>query len=109
MVLVLTVMDWHLADVISPELVVPDPQAPVYAAIAPWSERQPYYLSLLYSVGQAYGFEIQTLWNQLTEEQHIILYGSEKSIWIEERNDHRRYMQVLFRCSSDSTATVRTS
>ena len=66
----------------SPEVVVPDPSQPVYAAIAPWSEKDnSYYLSLLYNLGQAYGFEIQTLWNQLTsQQQHIILYGAEKSI-----------------------------
>jgi excinuclease ABC subunit A len=81
----------------SPELVVPDPEAPVYAAIAPWSEKDnSYYLSLLYSVGQAYGFEIQTRWNQLTaEQQQVLLHGSEKSIWIEERNDYRHYAGVL--------------
>ena len=81
----------------SPELVVPDPEAPVYAAIAPWSEKDnSYYLSLLYSVGQAYHFEIQTRWNQLTpEQQQILLYGSEKPIWIEERNDYRHYAGVI--------------
>ncbi len=81
----------------SPELVVPDPESPVYAAIAPWSEKDnSYYLSLLYSVGQAYGFELQTRWNQLTpEQQQVLLYGSEKAIWIEERNDHRHYSGVI--------------
>jgi excinuclease ABC subunit A len=81
----------------SPDLVVPDPEAPVYAAIAPWSDKDnSYYLSLLYSVGQAYGFEIQTRWKQLTtEQQQTLLYGSEKPIWIEERNDHRHYSGVI--------------
>ncbi|HEY9739689.1 MAG TPA: excinuclease ABC subunit UvrA [Coleofasciculaceae cyanobacterium] len=81
----------------SPELVVPDPESPVYAAIAPWSDKDnSYYLSLLYSVGKAYGFEIQTRWNQLTpEQQQILLYGSEKPIWIEERNDYRNYAGVI--------------
>ena len=81
----------------SPNLVVPDPEAPVYAAIAPWSDKDnSYYLSLLYSVGQAYGFEIQTRWKQLTtEQQQTLLYGSEKPIWIEERNDHRHYSGVI--------------
>ena len=81
----------------SPDLVVPDPEAPVYAAIAPWSEKDnSYYLSLLYSVGKAFGFEIQTRWNKLTDEQQqILLYGSEKPIWIEERNDHRHYAGVI--------------
>lgn len=81
----------------SPDLVVPDPEAPVYAAIAPWSEKDnSYYLSLLYSVGQAYGFEIQTRWNKLTEEQQqVLLYGADKAIWIEERNDYRTYAGVI--------------
>ena len=79
------------------ELVVPDPQAPVYAAIAPWSEKDnSYYLSLLYSVGQAHGFEIQTLWYNLTaEQQQIVLHGSDKPVWIEDRKDYRRYAGVL--------------
>ncbi len=81
----------------SPDLVVPDPEAPVYAAIAPWSDKDnSYYLTLIYSVGQAYGFEIQTRWNQLTEEQQqVLLYGAEKAIWIEERNDYRTYAGVI--------------
>lgn len=79
------------------ELVVPDPQAPVYAAISPWSEKDnSYYLSLLYSVGQAHGFEIQTLWHNLTDEQQqIVLHGSDKPVWIEDRKDYRRYAGVL--------------
>ena len=79
------------------ELVVPDPQAPVYAAISPWSEKDnSYYLSLLYSVGQAHGFEIQTLWHKLTDEQQqIVLHGSDKPVWIEDRKDYRRYAGVL--------------
>ncbi|MEW5858929.1 MAG: excinuclease ABC subunit UvrA [Cyanobacteriota bacterium] len=81
----------------SPELLVPFPESPVYAAIAPWSEKDnSYYLSLLYNVGQAYGFEIQTPWNQLTaEQQHTIMYGADKSIWNESRNDFRRYAGVV--------------
>jgi len=69
----------------SAELVVPDPTLPVYAAIAPWSEKDnTYYFSLLYSVGQAFGFEIQSRWDQLTpEQQHIVLYGSDEKIYIE--------------------------
>jgi excinuclease ABC subunit A len=81
----------------SPDLVVPDPEASVYAAIAPWSDKDnSYYLSLLYSVGQAFGFEIQTRWNQLTDEQkQVLLYGAEKPIWIEERKDFRHYAGVI--------------
>jgi excinuclease ABC subunit A len=70
----------------SPDLVVPDPEAPVYAAIAPWSEKDnSYYLELLYKVGQAYDFELQNNWYQLTDEQRqVILYGEE----IADQNKH---------------------
>ncbi|WYL98378.1 MAG: excinuclease ABC subunit UvrA [Gloeotrichia echinulata CP02] len=64
----------------SPDLIVPDPETPVYAAIAPWSEKDnSYYLELLYSVGQIYGFELQMFWSQLTaEQQQIVLYGEDE-------------------------------
>ncbi|QPN58210.1 excinuclease ABC subunit UvrA [Synechococcus sp. CBW1107] len=67
------------------ERVVPDPSLPVYAAIAPWSEKDnSYYFSLLYSVGEAFGFEIKTPWNQLTDEQRqVVLHGSEEPIPIQ--------------------------
>ncbi|GAB4154050.1 MAG: excinuclease ABC subunit UvrA [Cyanobacteria bacterium J069] len=88
----------------SAELVVPDLTLPVYAAIAPWSERDnTYYFSLLYSVGQAFGFEIQTPWEKLTpDQQHVILYGSDEKIYIESdsryrdtKGYHRKYEGVL--------------
>lgn len=65
----------------SPELVVPNADSPIYAAIAPWSEKEnSYYLELLYSLGQVYGFELQTQWSKLTpEQQQIVLYGEEKA------------------------------
>ncbi|BAZ28382.1 excinuclease ABC subunit A [Cylindrospermum sp. NIES-4074] len=71
----------------SPELVVPDAEAPVYAAIAPWSEKEnSYYLELLYSLGQAYGFELQTNWSKLSAAQiQIILYGEEEGSTKEEK------------------------
>ncbi|MFQ3616595.1 MAG: excinuclease ABC subunit UvrA [Cyanobacteriota bacterium] len=75
----------------SAELVVPDPSLPVYAAIAPWSERDnTYYFSLLYSVGQAFGFEIQTPWEKLTpDQQHVVLHGSDEKIYIESDSRYR--------------------
>jgi excinuclease ABC subunit A len=90
----------------SPELVVPDPKLPVYAAIAPWSDKDnTYYFSLLYSVGQAFGFEIQTPWNQLKSDQReVLLYGADEKIYIESdsrygngdgKGYHRRYEGVL--------------
>jgi excinuclease ABC subunit A len=86
------------------ELVVPDPTLPVYAAIAPWSEKDnTYYFSLLFSVGQAFGFEIQDRWETLTpEQQHIVLHGSDEKIYIEtdsryrdRKGYHRLYEGVL--------------
>ncbi len=67
------------------ERVIPEPSLPVYAAVAPWSEKDnTYYFSLLYSVGQAYGFELKTPWNKLTElQQKVLLLGSEKPILIQ--------------------------
>ncbi|MEC4805846.1 MAG: excinuclease ABC subunit UvrA [Jaaginema sp. PMC 1079.18] len=88
----------------SPELVVPDPEQPLYSAIAPWSDKDnSFYLSLLYSVGQAYGFEIQTPWKHLTDEQqNILLYGSEEPIYFQADSRrskgegyHRRYSGIL--------------
>ncbi|HBB31389.1 MAG TPA: excinuclease ABC subunit A [Cyanobacteria bacterium UBA8803] len=81
----------------SPELVVPDPTQPLYAAIAPWADKEnSYYLSLLYGLGQAYGFELAVQWQHLTpEQQQAILYGTEQNIWLAERNEHRHYRGVI--------------
>jgi excinuclease ABC subunit A len=54
-------------------------------------------------VGQAFGFEIQTRWDQLTpDQQRVILHGSEEKIYIESdsryrdrQGYHRRYEGVL--------------
>lgn len=75
----------------SPELVVPKPELPVYAAIAPWSDKDnTYYLSLLCSVANAFGFDIQTPWKDLTaEQQHVLLHGSKDPIWIEVDSRYR--------------------
>jgi excinuclease ABC subunit A len=75
------------------ELVVPNPELPLYAAIAPWSDKDnTYYLSLLVSVAEAYEFDIKTPWNKLSKEhQDILLYGSKEQIWIETDS---RYQQA---------------
>jgi excinuclease ABC subunit A len=80
-----------------PELIIPDPEAHVYHAIAPWSDKDTsYYLSLLYSLGQASGFELDTPWKKLTpEQQALILYGRDEPIWMEEVGDHRRFKGVV--------------
>lgn len=90
--------------VFAAELVVPDPSQPVYAAIAPWSDKDnSYYLSLLYSVSQAYGFELQTPWKILTKEQQdILLYGSDEPIYYEDdsrynsgKGYHKKFAGIL--------------
>ncbi|MDZ7959483.1 MAG: excinuclease ABC subunit UvrA [Aulosira sp. DedQUE10] len=84
----------------SPDLIVPDSAAPVYAAIAPWSEKDnSYYLELLYSLGQTYGFELQVLWSQLTaEQQQIVLYGEEeKRTAAEKRQSFKGVIPILQR------------
>ncbi len=88
----------------APELVVPDPTQPLYSAIAPWSDKDnSYYLSLLHGVGQAFGFEIQTKWEQLTEEQQkVILFGAKDPVFFhsdsrgsQQKGYHRHYSGVL--------------
>ncbi|AFY72437.1 excinuclease ABC, A subunit [Synechococcus sp. PCC 7502] len=68
----------------SPELIVPDPKLPVYAAIAPWADKShTYYLSLLASLGEYAGFDISTPWEKLSEYQiDILLYGTTEKIFI---------------------------
>jgi excinuclease ABC subunit A len=74
------------------ERVIPDPSLPVYAAVAPWAEKDnAYYFSLLYSVGEACGFEIKTPWNQLLDEQrHVLLHGSQEPIEIQADSRYRK-------------------
>ena len=74
------------------ERAVPDPSLPVYAAVAPWAEKDnSYYFSLLYSVGEAFGFEIKTPWQELTDEQQdILLNGSREPILIQADSRYRK-------------------
>jgi excinuclease ABC subunit A len=80
-----------------PELIIPDPNAAIYHAIAPWSDKDnSYYLSLLYSLGQAAGFALDTPWNKLTpEQQALVLEGQTEPIWMEDLDAHRRFKGVL--------------
>ncbi|GAB1537415.1 hypothetical protein NUACC21_00550 [Scytonema sp. NUACC21] len=80
----------------SPELVVPDPAAPVYSAITPWSEKEnTYYLELLYKLGQEHGFELQTPWNQLTEEQREIILNGEETTTEGQKKQREGFKGVL--------------
>ncbi|MBF2056707.1 MAG: excinuclease ABC subunit UvrA [Cyanobacterium sp. T60_A2020_053] len=64
----------------SPHLIIPNPQAPVTVAIAPWVEKEnPYYLSLLQYVAKEYNFKLSAKWSSLTpQQQQIILYGDQQ-------------------------------
>jgi excinuclease ABC subunit A len=80
-----------------PDLIIPDPAAAVYHAIAPWSDKDnSYYLSLLYSLGQAAGFALDTPWQKLTPEQKtLILEGRDEPIWMEDIGENRRFRGVV--------------
>ena len=93
----------------SPDLVVPDHQAPIYAAIAPWSEKDnSYYLELLYALGQDYGFELQTQWQNLTpEQQEIILQGEKKTPDSERSKKFKGVLPILQRQYEGGTELVK--
>ena len=76
----------------SPALLIPDADAPLFRAIAPWSEKEnTYYLSLLDSVAEAYNFELTTSWKNLTsEQQEIVLHGTTEEIYLEPQSDYRQ-------------------
>jgi excinuclease ABC subunit A len=75
----------------SPELMIPNPKLPVYAAIAPWSDKDnTYYLSLICSVANAFEFDIKTPWEELTtNQQNALLHGTQDPIWIEADSRYR--------------------
>ncbi|MCS6959885.1 MAG: excinuclease ABC subunit UvrA [Pseudanabaenaceae cyanobacterium SKYGB_i_bin29] len=81
----------------SPDLLIPDPSLPVYAAIAPWSDKNhTYYLSLLISVAEYAGFDIKTPWQKLSDYQKdIILYGTTEPIplYTDSRYDRQTYLK----------------
>lgn len=89
----------------SPELVVPDPKLPVYAAIVPWADKtHSYYLSLLVSVSEYAGFDIGTPWEQLSDYQReVILFGTTEKIFIkadsrfssQDRGYYKRFEGVI--------------
>lgn len=84
----------------APELIIPNPEKPVCEAIAPWSEKDNgYHISLLYYLGEAYGFDLNTPWEKLTQKQQdIILYGTNEMIEmmdLEGYSHPRRYSGVV--------------
>ena len=64
-----------------PQLVVPNEELTLKkGAVVPWAKSNPpspYYLQVLASLAKAYGFDLDTAWQDLTGEvQLIILYGT---------------------------------
>ena len=76
----------------------------------PRKDNSYYYFSLLYSVGEAFGFEIKTPWQDLTEEQQdVLLNGSRDPILIQADSRYRKGKGVpaaFRRDPADSGATV---
>ncbi len=65
-----------------PQLVVPNEELSLKkGAVVPWAKSNPpspYYMQVLTSLAKAYGFDIETPWNQLEQDQRdIILYGTQ--------------------------------
>ncbi len=82
----------------SPELVIPDTSQPVKKAVAPWPENSSYYLALLEALGETYGFQLDTPWQDLRETQReILLYGSDEKISFQSDKFHyyRRYPGIM--------------
>ncbi len=64
-----------------PQLVVPNEELSLKkGAVVPWAKSNPpspYYMQVLSSLARAYGFDLETPWNQLEpDQQDIILYGT---------------------------------
>ncbi len=73
------------------DLIVPDPSLPVYAAIAPWAEKEnSYYLALLAGAADQFGFDIRDRWQDLADEQrHTLLHGSEQDVYVAAESRYR--------------------
>ncbi len=87
----------------SPELIVPNPDLPLYAAIAPWADKEHnYYFALLCGIADAFGFDINTPWHKLTQlQREIILYGTDVPILVpadsryRTRESYRQFQGVI--------------
>lgn len=63
-----------------PERVIAHPEQSLAAgAVRGWDRRNAYYFQLITSLGKHYGFDVETKWQELSNEhRQIILYGSGK-------------------------------
>ena len=81
----------------SPDLIIPDQEAPVKKAIAPWSDQENnYYMGLIASLSDELDFDLNSPWQDLTETQKdAILNGYDQRLWHEEYQDFKTYNGLL--------------
>jgi excinuclease ABC subunit A len=78
---------------VDPELVVPDPDLSIReGAVLPFaSTRLEYWNRVLEATAEAHGFSLDTPWRRLSSRaKEVILYGSDKDIYIRYRNRYGR-------------------
>lgn len=81
----------------NPDLLIPDPQAPVAEAIVPWADKnESYYLGLLANLAHNEGFTLETPWRDLTPaQQELILNGTQAPVWMNSLGEFRYYRGLL--------------
>jgi excinuclease ABC subunit A len=80
---------------VDPELVVPNPSLSLgEGAVAPfqWGRgASDYFDRLLAAVAEGYGFELDTPWKQLTDEQRkVVLFGAPEPVYVRYKNRYGR-------------------
>ncbi|MDN6258338.1 MAG: excinuclease ABC subunit UvrA, partial [Corynebacterium sp.] len=77
-------------------LIIPDPDAPLITAIAPWasSPNHKYFDKLLAALAENIGISAQTRWSELTKkERKAVLHGHPEEITVRYRNRYGRSRQ----------------
>jgi excinuclease ABC subunit A len=80
---------------VDPELVIPDPTLSVTGgAIQPWQGSRgasEYFDRLLVAVAESYGFDPDTPWQRLDDEQQrVLLYGAGQQVYVRYKNRYGR-------------------
>jgi excinuclease ABC subunit A len=83
-----------------PELIVPNEGLSIKkGAVVPWAKSNPpspYYMQVLASVGRHYGFDLDTPWNELSDEHRFaILHGSQGEVMRLTFQDGRKSYDVV--------------